>query len=48
VLEAPQIKVGAIGGGYKKQLSKMSKLIKDFSKNERDYFTHMKDKVESA
>ena len=26
----------------------MSKLIKDFSKDERDYFTKMKDKVDQA
>jgi len=48
VLEAPQVKVGTVGGGYKKHLNKMSKLIKDFSKDERDYFTKMKDNVEQA
>lgn len=48
VLEAPQVKVGAVGGGYKKHLNKISKLIKDFSKDERDYFTKMKEKVEQA
>ena len=48
VLEAPQVKVGTVGGGYKKHLNKMSKLIKDFSKDEREYFTKMKEKVYQA